>query len=30
MHENIMKWPSQYLYENALTAHDSVAKHLLK
>ena len=25
-----MKWPSQYLYEDSLTAHESVSHHLLK
>ena len=30
MNDVIMKWPSQQLYENKLTAHESVADHLLK
>uniref|UniRef100_A0A1X7SI33 DNA2/NAM7 helicase-like C-terminal domain-containing protein n=1 Tax=Amphimedon queenslandica TaxID=400682 RepID=A0A1X7SI33_AMPQE len=30
MNHNIMKWPSQYLYEDSLTAHESVSHHLLK
>ncbi len=30
MHQDIMMWPSQQLYDGRLTAHDSVAQHLLR
>ena len=30
MNHDIMKWPSQQLYDDKLTAHPSVANHLLK
>ena len=30
MHQDIMIWPSQQLYDGRLTAHDSVAQHLLR
>lgn len=29
MHQDIMKWPSQKMYDDKLTAHDSVEQHLL-
>ena len=30
MHQDIMAWSSQQLYQGKLTAHESVAKHLLR
>lgn len=30
MHSAIMAWPSQRLYEDKLTSHESVAAHLLR
>ena len=30
MHNSIMTWPSHALYEDGLTAHESVATHLLR
>ena len=30
MHEDIMQWSSQQLYDNKLVAHKSVAGHLLR
>ena len=30
MHEDIMKWPSDQLYESRLKAHHSVKSHLLR
>ena len=30
MHEDIMKWPSDQLYESKLKAHHSVKSHLLR
>ena len=30
MHQDIMAWPSQFLYEGVLTAHGSVAHHTLR
>jgi ATP-dependent RNA/DNA helicase IGHMBP2 len=30
MNRHIMRWPSEYLYDHLLTAHESVSNHLLK
>ena len=30
MHQDIMTWPSQFLYEGVLMAHSSVAHHTLR
>lgn len=30
MHQDIMTWPSQFLYEGVLMAHGSVAQHTLR
>ena len=30
MNHDIMKWPSLYLYNDSLKAHESVSEHLLK
>ena len=30
MHQDIMSWPSEFLYDNLLEADSSVASHLLR
>lgn len=30
MHQDIMSWPSEFLYDNLLEAESSVASHLLR